>query len=90
LNAASRAGASLTEANQTAWKAWRSRKSTIVSIIGDKSGVILNSGRQVSWHIATLKVKAHEIAFAKGVQAKLLAKLTEIGVKNEFTALLGQ
>jgi hypothetical protein len=90
LNAAVRAGASLTEANQTAWKAWRGRKSTIVSIIGNKSGLILNSGRQITWHIATLKVKEHEIAITKDSQAKLLAKLTEIGVKNEFTALLGQ
>ena len=85
-----RAGAYLVEANQTAWTAWRGRKSTIVSIIGNKSDLILNSGRQITWHVATLKFKAHEIAIAKDAQARLLAKLTEIGVKNEFTALLGQ
>jgi hypothetical protein len=84
---ARKAGKSFDEAKGAFWAATKTSKKldTITSV--KQSGLILGSGREVSWNIAVMKVKANEIDF-QDKQVKLKDLLTSKGWAPNLVALL--
>lgn len=87
---ATMAGATLENANKLAWEAWKSRKSHIKLIAGNKSGLILDSEREISWKVAQIKMTAGEIEISADEKARLSKKLSELKISNDFTGQLAK
>ena len=83
------AGATIKDANASAWAAWKARQVSVKSING-KFGLNLEGGRKVDWGIATMKLRNNELALDEHIAGRLYLKLHELGIKNQFTVALGK
>jgi hypothetical protein len=62
------------------------RKDGVAKIMPD--GLILTSGRKVTWSIAALKAKNNELEFKEGEKDRIIAALNKAGVGLNFVAAL--
>jgi hypothetical protein len=88
-------GATVEEAGKTAWKAYCNRKEHAVKINRLAAngafipvGLILDSGRKISWKIAELKLKSGELVFTAEEKQKFLAACQKLHINNTFTKLV--
>jgi len=60
----------------------------VVTIAGDKSGLVLQSGRRVNWRVALMKLQANELDWGGDTRERLKAALLKMGVGMEFVQAL--
>jgi hypothetical protein len=65
-----------------------SKKDSVAKIAGDQTGLVLASGRKISWRIAIMKQQAKELEWADGTKDRLKAVLVSMGIGLEFVKAL--
>ena len=60
----------------------------VVTIAGDKSGLVLASGRRVTWRIALMKHQQNELELDADTRQRLKAVLIKMGIGLEFARAL--
>ena len=60
----------------------------VVTIAGDRSGLVLQSGRRVNWRVALMKLQANELEWGGDTRERLKAALLKMGVGLEFVQAL--
>jgi len=81
-------GATTDEADKVAFIAWKNHKSKVKSIMGSKTGLILDSGRQISFKIAQMKLASDELDISADEKTRLIKALISLKVGSDFIAAL--